>query len=158
MKSQAGPVLVVEDDPNAVLLLDRALARVGLRHLILVVRDGDEAVEYLSGKGRFGDREKFPLPCLILLDLKLPRRSGIEVLEWLRAQPGLREMSVVVMTSSSEPTDRRRALELGVAAYMVKPIGFAELVAMAKEVRSYVDNVCDSPLPDQGSCQGSVSL
>jgi len=156
MKSQAGPVLVVEDDPNAVLLLDRALHRVGLQIPVVVVRDGDEAVEYLSGRGRFGDRGKFPLPCLILLDLKLPRKSGFEVLEWLRAQPDLEKTSVVVMTSSSHPADRKRAFELRAAAYLVKPIGFTELVAMAKEVRGYVDKILGSA-PDEGPFQAPIS-
>jgi CheY-like chemotaxis protein len=139
MKSQAGPILLVEDDPNAILLLDRAFRRVGFRHEIVVVRDGEEAVEYLSGRGQFQDRKDLPRPCLVLLDLKLPKRSGLEVLEWLRSRPELREMPVVVMTSSSHPSDREKALGLGVIAYVVKPIDLAELVTIASKLREYAE-------------------
>ena len=85
-------VLLVEDDPNDVFLVERAVRKAGVRATLQVVGDGDKAVAYLGGQGPYTDRERHPLPVLVLLDLKLPRRSGLEVLTWLRQQPGLKRL------------------------------------------------------------------
>src|SRR5438270_829679 len=102
-------ILLVEDNDDDVLLVRRAFAKAKLGTPLAVVRDGDAAVEYLGGGGPYADRERHPLPALVLLDLKLPRRSGFEVLEWVRRHPVLRRLPVVVLTSSKETADVDRA-------------------------------------------------
>jgi len=121
-------ILHVEDDPNDVLLVQRAFRKTNLALSIQNVTDGETATRYLAGDGEFLDREHFPLPSLLLLDLKLPRKNGFEVLDWLRSQPvPLKRLPVIILSSSSQPVDVNRAYELGANAYMVKPAGFEEL-------------------------------
>lgn len=129
-------ILLVEDDSNDVLLLQRAFRRAGLTHALQVVSDGDQAVAYLGGDGQFADRTKHPLPALILLDLKLPRRSGLEVLEWLRNQPPeIKSLPVIVLTSSRLSEDVDRAYGLGANSYMAKPSGnYDGLAEMVKNL------------------------
>jgi CheY-like chemotaxis protein len=132
------PVLLhVEDDPNDVLLLQRAFRKANLPINIQSVNDGDKAVAYLSGGEAFGDREKFPLPALVLLDLKMPRKSGLEVLAWIRSQEKVRRILVVIFTSSKHDEDINRAYDLGANSYLVKPVGFDMLVETAKLVHQY---------------------
>lgn len=140
-KAESG-LLVVEDDPDALFLLKRALLKVGLRTPLQVATDGEEAVSYLSGTGHFSDRERHPLPCLILLDLKLPRKSGFEVLEWMRNQPRLRRIPVIIVTTSGEERDRRRALELGAREYHIKPIDSGGQLRLAKKIHTYTRRFC----------------
>jgi CheY-like chemotaxis protein len=130
-------VLLVEDDPDDVLLTQRAFRKVGARVPIQVVGDGEQAIAYLTGQGGWADRESHPLPDLLLLDLKLPRRSGFEVLEWLRSQPGLRRLPVVVLTGSREMADVDRALDLGANSYLVKPVGFDALLEIVRLLDLY---------------------
>lgn len=131
-------ILLVEDNPADILLIQRAFRQADLSHISLqIVRDGDAAVLYLSGEREYLDRERYPLPILILLDLKLPRRSGHEVLEWLRQQPDLKRLPVIMLTSSREILDVNQSYELGVNSYLVKPIGFAALVEMLKTLNLY---------------------
>ena len=130
-------VLLVEDDPDDVLLTQRAFRKLGVPTSMQVVGDGEQALAYLMGGGDYADRERFPLPDLMLLDLKLPRRSGFEVLEWLRAQPGLRRLPVVVLTGSRESVDVNRALDLGANSYLVKPVGFDDLLEVVRTLRLY---------------------
>jgi CheY-like chemotaxis protein len=130
-------VLLVEDDPDDVVLTQRAFKKASVANPLQVVTDGEEAVAYLSGQGRFADRGQYPLPMLLLLDLKLLRRSGLEVLEWLRAQPGLRRLPVVVLTSSKESRDVNRAYDLGVNSYLVKPVAFDSLQEMVQSLGFY---------------------
>jgi len=126
-KAIRGGLLLVEDNEADVLFFKRALARTKSPPPIEVVVNGVEAVQYLSGAGRFADRSLHPLPSLVLLDLKLPRMSGLEVLEWMKTHPGLEEVRTVVLTSSSEESDIRRAAALGAISYVVKPVEFAAL-------------------------------
>lgn len=130
-------ILLVEDDPNDVLLIQRAFQRARILNPLQVVRNGDEAVAYLGGQEPYADRGRYPLPILMLLDLKLPRRSGLEVLEWLQQQPGLRRLPVVVLTSSSESIDVNRAYDLGANSYLVKPVRFEDLLQMVRSLHFY---------------------
>ena len=123
-------MLLVEDDPNDILLIQRAFAKACLVNPLKVVRDGEEALNYLSGSGDFADRGRYPLPSLILLDLKLPRKSGLEILQWLRQQPVLKHIPVIVLTSSKESSDVSRAYDLGANSYLVKPLNYEALVEM----------------------------
>jgi CheY-like chemotaxis protein len=130
-------ILHVEDDPNDVLLFQRAFRKANLAVNIQSVTDGDKAVAYLSGMEGFADREKFPLPELILLDLKMPRKSGLEVLAWIRGHEKFRRLLVVIFTSSKHDEDINRAYDLGANSYLVKPVGFDMLVDLAKLLHQY---------------------
>ncbi len=125
-------ILLVEDNPRDVLLIQRAFRKANVTIPIQIVEDGEVAVRYLSGEEPYSDRDRYPLPMLILLDLKLPRKSGTEVLEWLRQQPKLKRLPVVVLTSSREYTDINQVYDLGANAYMVKPVAFDNLVEIVK--------------------------
>ena len=114
-------ILLAEDDDNDVFFFKRALSKTELDLAVHVAANGEQAIDYLSGKDQYGDRATYPLPCCIFLDLKLPFLSGFEVLEWLRSQPNLRDLKVAVLTSSPEERDRQKAAELGVEKYFVKP-------------------------------------
>ena len=134
---KCGAILLVEDDPDDAHLLMRAFRRAGIASPVLHVRDGDAAVAYLSGTAPFEDRGQHPLPNVVLLDLKLPRRSGHEVLEWVRAQADLRRLPIVVLTSSADRSDVARAYELGANSYLVKPATTGELNQMIRAVHAY---------------------
>lgn len=137
MTSEPMPILLVEDNENDVLLIKRAFNKAKIAPSISVVSDGDEAVAYLSRANQYADTEKFPIPSLILLDLKLPRRSGLEVLSWIKQQPNLRSMLVVVLTSSQENSDLTQAYDLGANSYLVKPVNFQDLVRLIELIDSY---------------------
>jgi CheY-like chemotaxis protein len=130
-------ILLVEDNDDDQILMRRAFTQANLANPIHGVSDGDEAIAYLKGDGKYADRETYPLPILILLDLKLPKRSGDEVLRWLRAQPGLKRMPVAILTSSKETVDINRAYDLGANAYLVKPVGFESLVDLVKSLNLF---------------------
>lgn len=130
-------VLHVEDDPNDVLLLQRAFKKTNGQARIHAVSDGDKAVSYLNGGENYQDREKHPLPNLILLDLKMPRKSGLEVLSWIRGQSRFKRTIVVVFTSSKHDQDINSAYELGANSYLVKPVGFDALIELVKMVNHY---------------------
>src|SRR5262245_41538389 len=111
-------VLLVDDDPDAGFLLQRAFRKANRANRIDVVHDGQEAIDYLSHQGAYMDRERYPAPVLMLLDLKMPRKTGFELLEWLRRQPGLKRLVVVVLTSSNQSADINLAYELGSNSYL----------------------------------------
>ena len=130
-------ILLVEDDSNDVLFIQRAFRRSKLENSMQVVRDGDEAVAYLSGDGKYADRNLYPLPGMILLDLKLPRRSGLEVLEWIRNQPVLKRIPVVILTSSKENADVNTAYDIGVNSYLLKPVNYNALNEMIDTLNAF---------------------
>ena len=130
-------VLLADDDPNDVFLLQRAFQKTNIANPLRVVRDGEEAMAYLGGRDQYADRQLHPLPVLLLLDLKMPRKSGFEVLRWLRQQSGLKRLPVVVLTSSNQNPDINKAFDLGANSYIVKPGGFDSLVEMVKNLNLY---------------------
>lgn len=131
-------ILLVEDDSNDVLLIRRAFRQASLDHLDLqVVADGDAAIQYLSQAEPYTDKVQYLPPSLVLLDLKLPRRSGLEVLAWLRQQPYLKRLQVVILTASCENPDIEQAYDLGANSYLVKPINFKDLVSMVTTLHLY---------------------
>ena len=140
-------ILVVEDDPNDVVLLRRAFKRANLKLPLRVARDGQEAVEYLSAEGRYHDRARYPIPCLVVLDVKMPRKNGLEVLEWLRQREEFKDLPVVMVTSSEETGDRKAAHLHGVEAYRVKPASLDELVRIAEEIRAEAEDHCKDAKP-----------
>ena len=114
-------ILVAEDGDDDLFFMKRALRAASIQHELRVVSDGQQAIDYLSAENGYEDRAKWPLPNLIFLDLKMPRQDGFEVLEWMRRQPALAGIKVVVLTGSPELRDRQRAQALGVHTYLVKP-------------------------------------
>ncbi len=131
-----GTVLYVEDEDNDVYLLQRAWKKAGIVNPLKVVTDGAQAIQYLGGEGKFLDRAQFPLPSLVLLDLKLPKESGFNVLKWIRNNPALHTLLVVVLTSSNNRDDIHRAHTLGANAFLTKPPtadGIAEMAASLKD-------------------------
>ena len=150
MGSTAAPILLVEDNPDDVRLIRRAFHRSKLLNPIHVVADGDVAVAYLAGEGEYANRADHPLPVLILLDLELPKRSGHEVLEWVRAQAGLRRIPVAILTSSRESVDVNRAYDLGANAYLLKPVEFEALVEPVKATNMFWLILNERPDADGG--------
>lgn len=122
MSTPAHTILLVEDSPDDAFFLEYALNKAGIDYPLQVMNNGEEAIDYLLGAGRFADRASFPLPMLIFLDLKLPFLSGFEVLARIRQEPSLRHLPVFVLTGSSEPRDKQKALDLGANGYYVKPL------------------------------------
>ena len=135
--NELSPILLVEDNPDDAELLEYAFRKAGIANPLLAVTDGDAAVEYVGGTGAYADRQRHPLPELILLDLKLPRRSGFEVLAFIRGQEATRHTPVVVLTSSSQHADIQRAYEAGTNSYLVKPVGRDALIEMARSLKAY---------------------
>ena len=152
---QSGGLLLVEDDANDILLIQRAFRKADLNIPINVVKDGDQAIAYFSGQAPYEDRVQYPLPLLVLLDLKLPRRSGLEVMEWVKRQPIIRRIPIVVLTSSRENSDVDYAYEIGASSYLVKPVTFSALESMVSaldrfwlKVNQYPSiGAADSPSP-----------
>jgi CheY-like chemotaxis protein len=123
-------ILLVEDSPDDVFFLKRALRHAQVEADLRIVTNGREAQDYLNGHGAYADRRKHPLPWLVLLDLRMPLMSGLEVLAWIRSRPDLASLSVIVLTSSLEDSEMQRTFELGVVSYLVKP-PTAEMVEKA---------------------------
>ena len=139
-------ILHVEDDPNDVLLVERAIKKSNAPVLLRSVGDGDKAVAYLKGDESFSNREQFPLPNLVLLDLKMPRKSGLEVLGWIRENAELKRLPVVIFTSSKHDQDINRAYDLGANSYLVKPVGFDSLLDTVKQIQAYWGALNQSPV------------
>jgi len=130
-------ILQVEDDENDLFLLEHAFRTVGIANPLQVARDGQEALEYLAGTGQYADRKRFPLPCLIILDLKMPRKGGLEVLEWLRQKASVSHVPVIVFSSSAQPEDIDRAYQLGANSFVVKPASTEKRTQFAELVKGY---------------------
>ena len=128
-------ILLVEDDEADILLLRRAFRNAHIVNPLIEVRDGQAAIQYLSGQGEYADRTRYPIPFLILLDLRLPKLSGFEVIAWMREQPQLAHVIVVVLTASDHVPDVTKARDLGANSYLVKPGDFEELVQMVKRIK-----------------------
>lgn len=128
------PVLVAEDEDADVIFLQHAFKTLKIPNPLIAVKDGDEVLNYLQGKKPFENRAEYPLPALLLLDLKMPRMTGFDVLEWLRQHPESKTFPIVVLTSSDQETDREKALALGAAGYRVKPGGIKKLTELVREV------------------------
>ena len=130
-------ILLVEDDPNDALLVRMAFQRTRSGIPLIILPNGLEAVNYLKGEGVYADRAKYPMPDIILLDLRMPLMSGFEVLQWIRERPGLKRLPVIVLTSSVQEADARTAYEAGANSYLVKPTDFNELVDSIKNLGDF---------------------
>jgi len=134
MAKQTHLLILIEDDANDVLLFQKAIAKSGLDVELVVLRDGEKAIAYLAGDL---DTNAALNPDLVLLDLKLPRKSGFEVLEWIKSHPNLHSTPVVILSSSKQTQDVDHAYKLGANSYLVKPTGFTELNKLISDLGSY---------------------
>ena len=130
-------ILLVEDNEDDVFLMKRALQGARVVNPLQVVEDGQQAVDYLAGAGQFADRETYPLPAVVFLDLKLPYISGHDVLAWIRRQKEFGSLVVIVLTSSNEASDLSRCYALGANSYLVKPPTPDQLEDLAKAFKWY---------------------
>jgi len=141
-------ILQVDDDPNDVLLLHHAMRKVGVVNPIQVATDGQEAIDYLQGAGKFADRVKFPFPCLVLMDLKLPYVMGLDVLRWIRQQPRT-VLTVVMLTASGSEADIVQAYRLGANGFLTKPSEASRLEEMVKAIKDFW--LTQNTLPQESS-------
>ena len=140
-------ILQVEDHVDDVFLLKHALERAEVVAPVYVARDGQEAIDYLAGTGSFADREAFPIPSLVLLDLNIPRVPGLEVLAWIRRQRALDTLTVFVLSTSDAPTHVKTANHLGANAYFTKPLKLAERVVMARQFQDWLQRAAEKHRP-----------
>lgn len=137
MTSPERPVLVVDDDPDDRFLLRQAWAQAAIARPLREAVDGSSAIDYLSGAGEFADRSRFPLPILILLDIKMPNMSGFAVLDWIRASETASLLPVVMLTASTSGRDVIDAYRRGANSFLVKPTSLDELVEMLRALDRY---------------------
>src|SRR4051794_20029914 len=129
-------ILLAEDLSDDVFFMRRALAKVGIANPLFVACDGRETIDYLSGAGPYADREHYPLPTLLLLDIHMPLVNGFEVLAWLQTQPQLDDLAVVVLSGSNVQSDIQRAKQMGADDYRLKPAGVKALVNLVQELHA----------------------
>jgi len=132
--TKSAPILVADDEKNDIFFLRRAFQKAGLDALIIGVPDGEEVEKYLAGEESFGDRSRYPIPGLLVLDVKMPKRDGFDVLKWLQGRDDLRDLTVVMLSSSSQDSDIQRARELGARDYFVKPSDFDQLTELVQTI------------------------
>ena len=131
-------ILLVDDSVNDLFLLRTAFKKAGFDTPLREVHNGEEAIAYLKGDGPYSDRNQFPLPALVLLDLNMPMKNGFEVLEWVRAQTGLKRLSIIVLTASLRTEDIERAFDLGANSFLVKPSNLEALAAMVRCLQGWI--------------------
>jgi len=142
---QTYTVLHVEDEPADRMIVSAAFKKAAPNVLLKAAIDGEQAIAYLSGQGVFANRELHPMPLLVLLDIKLPRKSGLEVLEWIRKHPTLKSMPVLMLTSSSESNDLDRAYALGANSYLVKTVDLPAMREIVRGIGEYAAIVAAPP-------------
>lgn len=147
-----GTILLVEDDENDAFFMKRALKTAGVLNPVTVAPDGRRALQYLAGGGEFRDRCEHPLPCLVLLDLKLPYIMGFDVLRWIRDQPEFRTLVVVVFTASKLQPDIEKAYSMGANSYIVKPSSPSDLPEILKLTVAYWTQINQSGLSPAFDC------
>lgn len=130
-------ILIAEDRDDDVLLVKRAFMKANVPNPLYVVRNGEEAIWYLKGEGKYSNREEYPLPALLLLDLKMPVKNGFEVLKWIRGQPSLAPLRILVLTSSDSLRDVNLAYKMGANSFLVKPVEFENYRQLGSLIRNY---------------------
>jgi CheY-like chemotaxis protein len=130
-------ILIAEDSDDDIVLIRRSLNRAHVFNPLQVVGNGEDVIAYLSGEGKFANRDEFPLPSLLLLDLKMPRMDGFQVLQWIRRQTSLKALRVIVLTSSADIRDVNLAYQLGANSFLVKPMDFENFVEIGKFLNDY---------------------
>jgi CheY-like chemotaxis protein len=130
-------ILLAEDEEDYVLLIRHAFLRANIQNPLHVVWNGQEAIAYLKGEGKYANREEYPLPDLFLLDIKMPRLNGLEVLKWVRQQPTLSALRILVLTSSDEIRDVNEAYRLGANSFLVKPLDFEDFASLSRLINEF---------------------
>ena len=150
MTNRAKPItiLVAEDDEDDRLLMQEALEENRLANDLYFVEDGEELMDYLHHQGKYNDRTSAPRPSLILLDLNMPRKDGREALKEIKEDPSLRQIPIVVLTTSKAEEDILRTYDLGVSSFITKPVGFDSMVQIMKTIGTYWFEIVE--LPDKG--------
>jgi CheY-like chemotaxis protein len=142
-------VLLVEDDLNDIFLVKRAFKKAQIPNPLQVATDGVEAIRYLQGDGKYADRHLYPLPSLIVMDIKMPRKTGFEVLDWIKKDGILKRIPVIIVSSSDQPEDINHAYESGANAYMVKPVDFRAVETLFQSITHYWGLECAKPELDE---------
>jgi CheY-like chemotaxis protein len=132
-----GTILLAEDNSDDVLLIRMAFKRAGFLNPIEVVSNGEKAIQYLRGEAPYSDRTRFPVPQILLLDLKMPRFNGFEVLGWIRNRAEWKCLPIIILTTSFYGTDIEQAYELGANSFLTKPAQFDEFVAAVKQMGDF---------------------
>ena len=143
-------ILLIEDNPGDVRLTERALKKSNIANDLVIARDGQEAIDYLFGSGSYAGRDLSAMPVLILLDLKLPKVDGLEVLRRIRADARTRRLPVVILTSSREEQDIVQAYDLGVNSYIRKPVDFDQFLEATRQLGIYWLVLNEPPPPARG--------
>lgn len=138
-------ILMAEDDENDVVFIQRAFKQAEIHNPLQIVQDGQAAIDYLSGSGSFSDRGQYPLPGLLLLDLKMPHKTGLEVLKWVRTQPALQAIPIIVLSSSVHASDIEAAYQNGANAFVTKPSGAPERTELARMIKGFWLNLNQLP-------------
>lgn len=137
MRAERREILFVDDDPDDRFLFRKAWIEAGIGNPLRTLDNGQEACDYLGGAGKYADRASFPLPALVLLDIKMSGRSGFEVLEWIRGRAPSKLLPVIMMTASTSPVDAAQAYRLGANSFVIKPSSVAELIELAAALKSW---------------------
>jgi CheY-like chemotaxis protein len=143
--SQRPSILLVDDSEDDRLIMRRAFRGAGVPTSVFMVGGGEEAVDYLSGTGKYCNRNEFPMPALVLLDIKMPGMDGLDVLRWIRLQPNLQTLRVVMLTSSNDPVDARVAYRIGANSFLTKSPDWTRLVEIARSLEIYCSQATASP-------------
>ena len=159
--SNSRVILLAEDSSDDTMLIQAAFKRAGFDNPFVLVANGEEAIAYLKGEGQYTNRSEFPIPSLLLLDLKMPRMDGFEVLKWIREHPEWRCLPVIVLTTSYQGSDINRAYDLGANSFLTKPPDFQEYVSAVKQVGQFwlKHNLSPAPgpfVPQSTKSEGSV--
>jgi CheY-like chemotaxis protein len=142
-------VVIAEDDEDDIMLLENALQAIACEHTIRIVRDGRELLDYLKGEGKYEDRKRYPFPNVLILDIKMPRLSGLDVLRWLSRHPECSVMPTIVFSASDMEQDIRQAYQLGASAYFVKPMAFQNLKEVLRSMFEFWGKCAKPPLPQK---------
>jgi len=132
-------ILLVDDSEDDIVLMKHAFQAAHFKPSVQTASDGEEAIAYLKGDKTWADRDEFPLPTVMLLDLNMPKANGFEVLAWVRTQPVLKRLTIIVFSASARAEDVELAYELGVNSYLVKPTTVAQLIAMMCSLRDWLE-------------------
>ena len=142
-------LLLLEDSEEDIFLFRRAIAKLGRDVALHCVRNGGEAQKFLRGEGNYANRAEFPMPSVVFSDLQLPGMGGLEFLEWLRHDPGLRALPCVIYSGSANPSDVRDAYEAGVTSFVVKPLDFGEWVTRLEVMLKFWMDIAQRPVVDE---------
>ncbi len=148
-------ILIVDDDENDIFFAKRAFTEINVHCTFQMLKNGQEVVDYLAGLGDFANRDKYPLPMMILMDLKMPVMDGFQVLAWLRGRPGIKVIPTIVFSSSDLPNDITRAYELGANSFMTKSVTYDGLLTKLQTLSQYWLEHCKHP--QVGDADGSCA-